>query len=157
MFNQVFLRIILSFDMRRYIAYKAQAGERILINRSHGVVYKKATKQQSEREYPHVMVSVLIKPTYSLGINHEHINFRPAIRIPHEWLCPHPEPLSTRVNRWADSKSPLVKDHSVQQVRFASTVHSSNCDHSDWPLELGDYFFGFRAYLEFRKGWNPLD
>jgi hypothetical protein len=24
-------------------------------------------------------------------------------------------------------------------------------------LELGDYFFGFRAYLEFRKGWNPLD
>ena len=76
--------------MLRDITYKAQTGQRILINGSHWVVYKKATKQECEWEYSHVMVSILVKPTYSLRINHEHIDFSSTLGVSNQWLSPDP-------------------------------------------------------------------
>lgn len=63
----------LQLDMLRQVHHQRQTAQRILINRPSRVIYKEARQQQSQTEYSHIVVIVLVEATYSLRVHNQYI------------------------------------------------------------------------------------
>lgn len=60
------------------------------------------------------------------------------------WLTPHPETLGTRIDGWTNPKTiATIEQHSIKEIGFASSVHSSDGDNCNFSGNCGKNGLGF--------------
>ena len=122
-------------DVFGKIDHETQILKCILINRPHGIVDEATWRQNCQSKYFCVMCCVLIKGTYSLGINDYDIDILPIRRSSPDRLIPAPQSLGARIDSRSNSKSiASTKQNPIQQIWFASSIQPRNTNNSKRSL-----------------------
>jgi hypothetical protein len=104
------------------------------IDDAAAVVDQMAAHQHSEHENPHIIVYFLFSVPDSLSVDKQHVYFFAILGLNWHGLIPNPKSLRKGRGLISYSKSIWLANQVVENVRLATTVQPSNCDHCNWPL-----------------------
>lgn len=95
------------------------------------------------------MVRILVEGTKTFCIHDDHLDWVTVGRLTIQWLRPHPNTFGAGIDGGTNSKSVTsVKEHPIQKITFACSIHSCHCDNTDWSFQLGQELSTFLIDFE---------
>jgi hypothetical protein len=83
------------------------------------------------------VVRIFIQSAKAFSIHDDNIDGVTLRSEPLNGSSPHPDSLGARVNSGADTESSLsIEEHSIEEIAFASTIHTGYRNNSYWTFEF---------------------